>query len=104
MKRWLVIYSFLLMTSHSFAALIYCTGMVDEDSLQINQNGTIDLQLKTPFDGTQIPADISLDALLIIQHSLDNKATVGVKGFSDSEDTRCHNNIKPIKFLSINIL
>ncbi len=104
MKRWLEICSLLCMTSCSLAAHIYCTGIVDEDSLQINRNGTIELQLETPFDGTLIPADISLDALLVIQHSLTNNTPVGVKGFSDSADTRCHKNSKAIEFLSIDIL
>ena len=102
MKNIFLTLSLCTMAAPSFAAQVFCTGVVD--SIQVNSNGTINLGLTTAFDGTTVPVASSLQALSLAQYSFENNATVRITGFSDSSDSRCRDNNETIEFRSIRLL
>ncbi len=102
MKKLLLTLSLLGINTYTMAAQVYCTGVVD--SIQVNNNGTINLGLTTSFDGTTVPVASSIQALSVAQYSFENNALVRIHGFSDSNDSRCRDNNESIEFRSIRLL
>ncbi len=102
MKKLLLTLSLFTISASSFAAQVYCTGVID--SIQVNSNGSVNLGLSTSFDGTTVPVASSLQALSLAQYSFENNALVRIHGFSDSGDSRCRDNNESIEFRSIRLL
>ncbi len=101
MKKLVFALALSTMSTSSFAANVYCTGVVD--SIEVNSNGTVKLGLTTPFDGTTVPVASSLQVLSVAQYSYENNTPVRIFGFSDSNDSRCRDNNETIEFRNIRL-